>query len=175
MTHRLILIRHAKSDWTDPFADDHARVLNKRGRASAKAIGDWMQAKDYAPDIVLCSDATRTRETADIMKTAWQGRAKIRYYPDLYLAAPSVIQSAIIRQDSLCVAVIGHNPGLGMLASALVATPPEHERFRDYPTCATTVVDFDIAHWRDMTAQAGHCADFMVPRDLIGTTGEINK
>ncbi len=42
MTLRLILIRHAKSSWSDPFADDHARVLNARGQDSAKAVGEWM-------------------------------------------------------------------------------------------------------------------------------------
>ena len=54
MTCRLILIRHAKSSWDDPMADDHARVLNGRGRASAAAIGGWLAAKSYLPDVVLC-------------------------------------------------------------------------------------------------------------------------
>ena len=44
---RLILIRHAKSNWDDPFQDDHARMLNKRGRDAARAIGTWLQAKGH--------------------------------------------------------------------------------------------------------------------------------
>ena len=43
MTKRLILIRHAKSSWDDPFGDDHARILNTRGQASAAAIGGPIQ------------------------------------------------------------------------------------------------------------------------------------
>ena len=40
---RLILIRHAKSSWDDSFQDDHAHILNKRGRDAARAIGTWLQ------------------------------------------------------------------------------------------------------------------------------------
>ena len=37
MTQRLILMRHAKSDWDDPLLDDRDRPLNGRGRRSAVA------------------------------------------------------------------------------------------------------------------------------------------
>ena len=73
MTKRLILIRHAKSSWSDPFADDHARVLNKRGIASARAVGAWLAENDYVPQMILCSDSARTQETAD---TADNGQGK---------------------------------------------------------------------------------------------------
>ena len=175
MTHRLILIRHAKSDWSDPFADDHARMLNRRGRASATAIGQWIMSHGYLPDVILCSDAARTKETCDLIIAGMDHAPKVRFSPDLYLGQPSVIQTAIVRQDAPTVAVIGHNPGLGLLANALVASPPDHHRFQDYPTCATTVMDFAIDTWRDIAPKTGRCIDFMVPRDLIGTTGEIQK
>ena len=63
---RLILVRHAKSDWSLGMAD-HDRPLNVRGRASAAAIGRWLREKNLRPDQVLCSTATRTRETLDLL------------------------------------------------------------------------------------------------------------
>jgi phosphohistidine phosphatase len=36
---RLILMRHAKSDWSGGALTDHDRMLNKRGRVSAAALG----------------------------------------------------------------------------------------------------------------------------------------
>ena len=60
---RLILIRHAKSSWANPGQGDHARPLNPRGRRAATAIGGWLADKGYVPDLILCSDAQRTRET----------------------------------------------------------------------------------------------------------------
>ena len=60
---RLILMRHAKSDWSYAGLDDHARPLNKRGRTSAAALGNWLRHNEYIPDHVLCSSAERTGET----------------------------------------------------------------------------------------------------------------
>ena len=169
MTLRLILIRHAKSSWDDPFGDDHARVLNKRGRASAEAIGAWLAAQGHIPDVVLCSDAARTQETAALILPALAPNPTLELSGRIYHAAPDTILDLIHQQTTQTVAVIGHNPGIGMLANALVTTPPAHHRFSDYPTCATTVIDFDVGGWRELEPKSGQCKAFVVPRDLIGT------
>ena len=62
-TRRLILLRHAKSDWPD--VPDRDRPLAKRGRRDAPKIGRWLREHGYLPDIVICSDARRTRQTWD--------------------------------------------------------------------------------------------------------------
>ena len=159
---RLILIRHAKSAWDDPMADDHARILNARGRRSAALIGDWLHMNGYRPTHILCSDAARTAETARRLLPSFETPPEISYHRSLYHAAPGAILDLITATKADPIAVIGHNPGIGSLAQALVATPPDHPRFRDYPTCATTVIDFDgpIAPGR------GTCVDFVVPRNL---------
>ncbi|SFR31457.1 phosphohistidine phosphatase [Yoonia tamlensis] len=171
MTLRLILIRHAKSNWDDPFSDDHARVLNARGLASATAIGAWMADKGYQPDEILCSDARRTAQTADLIIAALPAPPKLRLMHALYHAAPDTLMDTIHRESVTTVALIGHNPGIGMLANMLVDTAPDHARFTGYPTCATTVIDFNIPDWAAMQRHSGTCVDFIVPRDLIGTTG----
>ncbi len=171
MTHRLILIRHAKSSWDDPFGDDHARVLNHRGQASAKAIGEWLADKGYTPDIVLCSDAARTQETAALIIGQLAPAPPVKLSGRLYHAAPETILDLLRKQGAATIAIIAHNPGIGMLANALVNTPPDHRRFSDYPTCASTVIDFEIGSWAAVQPRTGRCADFVVPRDLIGTTG----
>ena len=172
MSKRLILIRHAKSSWSDPFADDHARVLNKRGRASAEAIGNWLVDKGYIPESVLCSDASRTKETADLILPCLSPQPRRRLSGQLYHAAPDTIMDLVQRETADTVAVIAHNPSIGMLANALVAEPPDHHRFSDYPTCATTVIDFDVDTWRAVRPRHGALLDFTVPRDLIGTSAQ---
>jgi phosphohistidine phosphatase len=168
MTKRLILIRHAKSSWDDPFGDDHARILNTRGQASAAAIGDWLAAQGYVPDVVLCSDAARTVETAERILPKLSGTPQLKLDGRIYHAAPDTILDLIIKQTAKTIAVIGHNPGIGMLAKALVGRPPDHHRFNDYPTCATTIIDFAD----DVAPRAGRCIAFTVPRDLIGTSNQ---
>ncbi len=164
---RLILIRHAKSSWDDPFGDDHDRVLNKRGRDAARAIGTWLQAKGYAPDRVLVSDAKRTLETADLILPCLDHNPDVDYLPTLYHAAPDTVLDLAQRRTEPCIAVIAHNPGIGMLARALAIKAPNHRRFDDYPTCATTVIDFD----GPIAIGSGTVVDFVVPRDLIGAAG----
>ena len=61
---KLILIRHAKSGWDDPFADDHERALTNRGIRAAAAIGDWLRDQNHIPTHIYASDATRTQQTA---------------------------------------------------------------------------------------------------------------
>lgn len=164
---RLILIRHGKSSWDDPFGDDHARTLNQRGRDAAKAIGEWLQANNYVPDLMLVSDAVRTVETADLICPCFKTVPEVEFKASLYHAAPDTILDLVGRKDAACIAVIAHNPGIGMLANGLVSLAPNHRRFADYPTCATTVIDFD----GEIARGQGRVVDFTVPRDLIGAAG----
>jgi phosphohistidine phosphatase len=58
---RLMLLRHAKSDWTRPGTRDHERALAPRGREAEPRIGAYMAHHGLTPDLVLCSTATRAR------------------------------------------------------------------------------------------------------------------
>lgn len=160
---RLILMRHAKSDWSDLAASDHERSLNGRGQRSAQALGAWLREKSIQPDHVLCSDAVRTRETLAGLSFV---DVPITYTRSLYLAEPDVMLRTLKMRDEACVMIIAHNPGCGMLADMLVAKSPPHPEFYSYPTGATLVVEFDITSWRDLRDGTGHTAHFVVPRDL---------
>lgn len=164
---RLILIRHAKSSWDDPFQDDFARVLNQRSRDAARAIAVWLQTSGYAPDCLLVSTAARTVETAELIPPRLPATVMTTYLAPLYHAAPDTILDSVQRRPEACIAVIAHNPGIAMLAQALVRKAPDHPRFDDYPTCATTVIDFD----GQVAMRQGTVVDFIVPRDLIGDAG----
>jgi len=161
---RLILMRHAKSDWSDANASDHGRVLNPRGKRSADAMGAWLLKLGYLPDQVLCSDAARTRETLDRLSL---GDLPTRLDSDLYLAAPEVIIRALRAATGDCVLMVGHNPGSAFLADMLASEPPSHADFHRFPTAATWVADFDISDWRDLQIGTGLTVNFTVPRDLI--------
>lgn len=164
MTRRLILIRHAKSSWSDTYADDHGRGLNDRGRISAEAMGVWMAQNGYVPDLILTSDAMRTVQTTALLCKGMEAAVTIKEISTLYLAAPqSIIDIARIAQGQT-VALIGHNPGIGMAAEMLVAEAPSHDRFDDYPTGATTVIDFADDDW--CAPGKGVVAAFAIPREL---------
>lgn len=159
---RLILMRHAKSDWS-MGQDDHDRPLNARGRESARLLGDWLRNKGYMPDQVLCSTSLRTRETLALSGMA----APARFEDRLYHAAPSTLLESLKEAEGETVLMIAHNPGIAMFASHILAKLPMHVRFRDYPTGATLVADFAIDAWADVTPGTGNARDFVIPRELM--------
>ncbi len=166
MSLKLILIRHCKSSWGAFDADDHARVLNERGRAAAPLIGEWLSKGGHVPDEVMCSDAARTQETWRRIAGAMVIDAPISFSRALYLAPDLAMLEHLRTATSPTVALVGHNPGIGELALGLVRSHPEHDRFAEYPTGATTVVTFDAASWADVEEGTGAVVDFTVPRDL---------
>ena len=158
---RLILMRHAKSDWGFDLSD-HDRPLNKRGRRAAPAIGTWLQQQGYLPDEVLCSTATRTRETLDLLGTP----APTRFERALYHAGLDTMLELLKSARGHSVMMLGHNPGIAGFANTLLKAPPTHPRFDAYPTCATLVAQFDIDDWTDLHPGTGRALAFIVPRDL---------
>ncbi|PWE32728.1 phosphoglycerate mutase [Maritimibacter sp. 55A14] len=164
---RLILTRHAKSSWSATGPADHDRPLNGRGRKAASRIGDWLTARGYLPDELLCSTAQRARETWNGMAPALAGpQPRAEYLRGLYMAAPIAIQDALRGASGECVLLICHNPGIGAFAHAMPRHLPEHMKFGKYPTGATLVLEFDLDDWRDVQPGTGEILDFIVPRDL---------
>ena len=163
---RLILMRHAKSSWTDPYASDHDRPLNGRGKRSADAIGAWMCEKDYIPDEVLSSDAERTRETWQRVTTAFDAPATPSWHRALYLAGTTTMLEHLKKAKHTTVMMIGHNPGIASFAAGIVKSPPNDPEFCRYPTAATLVCDFDIDNWAQADWAQAEFVDFIVPRRL---------
>ena len=62
---KLYLLRHAKAGWALPGMRDFDRPLDASGVADAETIGAVMRACDYVPDLTLCSNAKRARETLE--------------------------------------------------------------------------------------------------------------
>ncbi len=164
MTCTLILTRHAKSAWDTRAPSDHARPLNKRGRASAKALGDWLRDIDQLPGQVLSSSSQRTRETYQLMDLF----APAVFTERLFHASPEIIFEVLKQAEHPRTMILCHNPGIAAFAHAIVSHPPDHSRFDDYPTGATLIARFDIDRWSDLTWGSGKVVDFIVPRELLG-------
>lgn len=168
----ILLWRHAKSSWGDPARPDRLRPLNGRGRRGADAVAGWLAGRPAAPDLVLCSPATRTRETLD----AWLRRAAdppaVRLEPELYLASRAELLDRLRRlpEGAGRVLLIGHNEGIGELA-ALLATVGPADRLAalraKYPTGALAWIAAPIDRWADLGRTRGELLIFLRPKDLI--------
>jgi phosphohistidine phosphatase len=114
-------MRHAKSDWGDASISDHDRPLNGRGRRDAPRMAAWIESIDSVPDVILCSSATRTTQTAELMIQHWSTAPKLIRSERLYLSNPETILRLIDTEASSAtrLLVIAHNPGISSLVSHL--------------------------------------------------------
>lgn len=166
MTLRLLLIRHAKSDWGDPRLPDHERPLNGRGRRDAPRMGRWIAEGGLAPEEVLCSDARRTRETLDLMLPEWPRAPRVSHHRALYHSTPEAMLAVLEEAEAESVALVGHNPGIGQLAGLLARDAPDHPRWGDYPTASVAALAFEAAGWSDIREGRGEVLAFAIPADL---------
>jgi phosphohistidine phosphatase len=120
--HRLHLLRHAKSS-RDLEVDDRERGLSRRGREEAERVGARLPAAVGALDLVLCSTARRTRETAELALASFAPMPRLIFDDALYLAAPALLLKRLsgLDESEEAVLMIGHNPGLHELAVTLAA------------------------------------------------------
>lgn len=165
---RLILVRHAKSDWPD--VADHERPLAKRGRRDGPAVGRWLAESGYVPDAVVCSTAQRARQTWEVVAAglAEAGAAAppvVRYEPRIYEATVLGLLMLVREFASgwRTAMVIGHNPGMAGLVHGLTSPadgPPEA-----FPTAAVAVLRL-AGPWAAVTPGEARLVAFTVPAQL---------
>ncbi len=126
---KLLLIRHAKAAAFGREPGDHARPLSGKGHNAASVLGEILVRSDWVPDLAVVSNALRTRETWADMAMAFDKPA-VRYEETLYLALPHILAQAATRHgcDGQTLALIGHNPGIAILAYQLIEEGFDHNR-----------------------------------------------
>ena len=114
----LILLRHAHAEPAAAGQDDLSRSLDATGRAEAQAAGDWLREHGLRPDRVLCSSATRTRETLAALGDI--GAGEVYEDASIYDASPGTLAAlADANRDAERLLLVGHNPGLEQLAALM--------------------------------------------------------
>jgi phosphohistidine phosphatase len=172
---RLMLLRHAKSDWATPGARDHDRPLNPRGRDAAPKMGAYMVRHALVPELILASTAVRVRETLDHMLPAFTTAPKVVHDKRLYDAEADALL-AVIKETARPVhslLLVGHNPGLAELAALLMASGDVETRQRlieKFPTTGLAVIDFPLDDWGKLHPKAGRLDRFVIPRALDAET-----
>ncbi|MDQ1536588.1 MAG: phosphohistidine phosphatase [Actinomycetota bacterium] len=167
----LTLIRHSKAE---PMQDkpDRDRVLARKGRKDAEAVGGWLGDPSNAEplDLVLCSTSERTRQTVEGM-SAGGASAKETSFDDRIYNASAATLLEVLREvpDSVhTVAVVGHAPGIPVLATALAHSDSASSDILDrlslgFPTSGLAVLGFD-GSWAELAPETASLRDFVVPR-----------
>jgi phosphohistidine phosphatase len=164
---RLILMRHAKAEKTSASGQDRDRPLSDKGRADSAIVGRALAARGMRPDLAFVSPSTRTRQTWDLLHDAF-GDVQVREPDALYNGSSDTLRRYIegAEEDAGCLMVVGHNPGVHVLAVEYLiesaASPSILDRMSGgFPPGAAAIFTVDVA---------GRCVfeGFLQPRDLVG-------
>lgn len=173
---RLLLLRHAKSSWDQDDLDDMSRPLSSRGRKAAPLIGRHISGRGLVPGLVLCSTAERARQTLELVSAEWEWPAgdgvKVEMRASLYLCPPGELLAVIGRLDDdiECAMIIGHNPGMALLAGQLAAKGDPRgmkTMAAKFPTAALAVLDLDVESWKAAAPGTASLQSFVRPKDLM--------
>lgn len=159
MVRTLILWRHAKSSWQEPGLPDIARPLAPRGLKAGPKQAKWI-AKQFCPGRVICSPARRAYETWHCLEPRLPESLPVVFDRRVYEAAWDELL-AVIREtpdDVEQLLLVGHNPGLENLTTALAEPPGEK-----FATAACAVLQFSGA-WQDVAPGSAELVAFRRPR-----------
>lgn len=148
MVRRLLILRHAKSKWSEDGVSDHDRALARRGKRDAVRMGRALAQHGLHPQVILCSTARRARATVKRLLPAVATTPQVCYCRALYAAGPLDCLRLLrhVPDEAHTVMLVGHNPGLEELATLLGR--------RQFALTTTHLVclELDLASWTDLGA-----------------------
>jgi phosphohistidine phosphatase len=120
----LILLRHAKSDWSGDDADID-RPLATRGLRQAPDAGRWLADQINSIDLAVVSPANRARTTWALVAAELKSAPPVRIDERAYAASADELLdiASELPDDVHTVVLVGHNPGIEVLASLLTGEP----------------------------------------------------
>jgi phosphohistidine phosphatase len=169
----VLLLRHAKSAWSQSGLDDHDRPLNRRGERAAEAMADHIVRNAPRPDLILCSTAVRTRQTlAPLVHRLTVPAPPIALERGLYLASEDALLGRLraLTDEVGTILLIGHNEGIGELAENLAGSGRAADLAAlraKYPTGTLATLRAPATHWNDLASHSAELLSFVRPRDLL--------
>lgn len=157
----LYIIRHAKSDWSDPTLEDFDRGLNKRGKKSIPLMGEALRDHDVKPDLIISSTAKRALLTAQGLAKELKYKKKIAEQGSLYLCEKEqwleTIASIDDKYDS--VFIVGHNPEITDLVNSLI-----DDYIDNVPTLGIISFKLGVDQWTNFDPQKMKMEFFIYPK-----------
>ena len=154
----LHLLRHAKTEIRSHSGKDIDRSLLLKGIIQSNMMSTYFQRSELVFPVALCSVATRTRQTLEIV-SSFTPLEKVNFVEQLYLADRESILHLIWSQDhKKDLLIIGHNDGLSELASYLT------DDYIELKTCGYMAISFEADSWKEISHGLGTIKDAFRPK-----------
>jgi len=158
---RLLIIRHAKSNW-DSAVTDFERPLNNRGLSDAPKIGLFLKEVALFPDFIISSGANRAITTAKLIAQSMDYNNEIVVDNKIYNASIDDIKSVINKIDEKynTVFLFGHNPGLSNLINELSG------EWVNLKTCCVVELEIIVDKWSHISNETAIFREYHSPKAL---------
>jgi phosphohistidine phosphatase len=136
---KLFIIRHAHSEFTSRTQQDIDRPLTGKGNQQAGTMAARLQQLVPETDLLITSDAVRTKETCSYFSKMYPEAPVIETH-GLYHAAVNDFYAVItgLKDDYYNAAVFSHNPGITDFVNLLTDA-----RIDNMPPCGIFAVTFE--------------------------------
>ncbi len=163
MPKKLLLVRHAKSDWDNIKLSDFDRPLNSRGEKNAPEMAKRLLKKGLIPQQIVSSPAVRALTTARYFaKELGLEKSEIVKESDIYEALPSTLMEVVNNLDNnySFTALFGHNPGMRSVVINLC-----NNDLYNLPTCGMVLIQFPFDDWAMVSAGTGEMVFYDYPKN----------
>lgn len=137
----LILLRHGEAGFSDGV--DFQRQLTSGGKENLNRLGEILHSAKMKVDFLHCSSATRTRETAEIIKKYIE-IGEEEYTRDIYEGSLESLLKLLEntpKSAESCI-LIGHNPTISLLLSHLT-----HGNYIGLKPGMMAIIELEINEW----------------------------
>ena len=169
----LLIIRHAKSAWDDPFLSDFDRTLTERGKSDAAMMAKRIINNSIKIDCIVSSPAKRAKKTAKIfMKEFEKNKKDLLLIPSLYEASVKDFYDAVENLDDKndTVALFSHNPGITEFVNSLECSP-----IYNMPTCAVFALKIETDYWKEFGHAEKEFLFFDYPKASLPSKGGFKE
>ncbi|UCC86963.1 MAG: histidine phosphatase family protein [Anaerolineales bacterium] len=167
----ILILRHAKSDWSHLNRADFDRPLAKRGLKDAPRMGEVLALFECVPDTILSSPAVRAKQTAESVAKACGYRKSISWQDSFYGGNSEDLIMALQRLPDTIERpmLVGHNPTLEETVARLLDRCRESRGWNEelgirIPTAGLVCLDVDIIDWAELEAGDAVLRWFLIPK-----------
>jgi phosphohistidine phosphatase len=183
----LWILRHGKAASDAPLGGgDRERPLTARGRRDATALGKALATGEgpfgtegvLIPEVVVCSPAVRTRQTAALVVGASGEVLPVEERRSLYEADIDTAMNELreIEDEASSALLVGHNPTMYGLALDLLVEGGDQAtngftarrgrealEAHEFPTCALAALYLPIDRWSDASGGIAELQGLFTP------------
>ena len=159
---KIMIMRHAKSDWEDNSLRDFDRPLNKRGKLAAPIVGKEIKKRNLNPDLIISSPALRARMTAEAVAENTNYNKNIVWDESFYFGYTNEIIQKVTKIDESYekVIIFGHNPTWSAIAEKLSG------EYFNMKTADLVVLEYE-GKWKDLKDYSCKVVSYISSKELI--------